>query len=1053
MAPATHVRPFVHLRVHSSYSLGVGLSAPADICAHAHRSGYHAIALTDINGTYGFVEFHHAARALGIKPVYGVLVVVDARVGDQTPADERHALTLLALDRGGLRNVCAAASASASRREAGGSFAVADLDGLAAGVVCIVGLPSTVTSVLPRSSRSVLTSLQAMFDDRLFVEELTHVPGEQTESRAQLAVLARSLGVAPVLCADVRFVGPEKDYLVDLVAGEDPGAVDGSAMSGPATAVAGHHGLLSPADMSGFYDANQEAFTNASLVASLVEPDILDALGTSERTGAKRAEDLHATFAAAVRARFDREFEHVFAAERAVWEERLRDEMEIIRGTELEDAFVRFQEVVRSAKGSSALLGPATGLRLQSLCAYLLGVTRFNPYRIDPTFQPFFDERDRFNRILDLQVATGARRVTVAGLKSLFDDAGIGYVPTIEHITAARALRMTAARLEPKPPGYDEILRIASHNPGATLQELCTESRRIGYLYKHSSVIREVVAHAAPLEGLPYGFIRSKRTVIISPTPLRDFLGETTNPRTGERFVQSTRDSFPIGSISRVDFTTLRALDVCARVGVSDGPGATVSWEEGRGHDDIYRLIHGGDVDGVYLLETALIQRVAQAFGIASFDDLIRFLALMRYRRGGLLLAERVEAYRKGRGAAASDEIDARLEYTNGWLLFHDQLRDIVSGVTGLDPLNAAQMVRRFARHEPGELAALRREFMTFAVERGTRMDVATKWFARVLHAAGSTVNRQHVIADALVVSTMLYLKSRQPIAFLVALANAHRADPARRQGYLDKLAGAGRMLGPDINESGVEYVVTRGGIRPPLWTIDGVDEEIARRIVRGRGRKKVRTPDEFDLLIAETGISYKSVEALVGAGALESVGIPAGEKGRLQRPSSAMGTRASGQAPDQFALPLDPSGAGVLPAGTPPSNLTPPEVNHSENVGNNRISFHVLPALTEFYPTPIARPVEMVGRIRDLRTFKSGSGETVAFFMLFDSGASVPVFVPWERVDHSGEPLVDGERVLVRGIVRVREGKKACEALEVTAGGGIEHGETAPDQSAEGDP
>lgn len=1045
MVRASNVRRFVHLRVHSTYSLGVGLSSAADVCAHAQRAGYDAVALTDINGTYGFVEFHHAAKSIGIKPIYGTLVVVDSIVDDAAPPDERHALILLALDRGGLRNVCEAASISASRREGGESFEVADLDGLGDGVVCIVGLPSTVTAVLPRTSRAVLASLQSQFADRLFIEHLVHVPAAQRESRHQLEALAASTGVAPVMCQDVRFVGPEKHQLIDLIG-------SGDAPERDAPGDGSTHGMLSPDEMSVHYERNAEAYTNASLIASLVQPDILDALGTSDRTikslpAIDRGDDVHGVFTERVRAAFEREFEGIAAEERKEWEVRLKEEMDIIHGTELEDTFLQFQEIVQRTRRDGGAPGPATGLRLQSLCAYLLGITCFNPYVVDERFHPFFDERDRANRVLDLQIPAGRRAVTIAGLHALFDEAGVGYVPSVEHITAGRALKMIAKRMESQPPEYEEIVRIAARSPGATLQDLCTQNGRVGWLYKKSAVIREIVSHAAAIEGLPFGFIRSRRTLIISPNPICDFLGSTTNPESGERFVQSTRDSFPIGSITRVDLTALNALAVCARLGATGERDAPLPWEEAMRHGDIYRRIRRGEVDGVYLLETELIQRLAKEFEVGSFDDLLCFLALMRYRRGGLSLADRVKSYREEPRdlSKAPDEIRYVLNETNGWILFHDQLRDIVSVVTGLDPLNSAQMARRFARQNPAELATLRREFMMFAVERGTPMEVANSSFTWVLRAAGSTVSRQQIIAEALIVSTMLYLKKRKEVAYFTSLLNVHRRNEGKRAVYLEWLTREGRLLRPHINRSGNEYIEEDTGVRPPFWSIEGISEETSACIVATRGANKIRNRQEFDCLIADADVTYKAVEALVGAGALESVGIPANEKVRppVEDP-------ARGHAPDQLAFELDSPGST---SGTQAPPEAPSLLTSDPTDGNKRGSFHVLPTLAEFYPHPIASRVELAGRISELRSFRSSSGETVGFFTLRDSTASVPVYVPWERVDQYGEPLADRDSVLVRGTVKIREGRKVCEATEVAVrGGGIKHGETTPDQSAEGD-
>jgi hypothetical protein len=137
-------------------------------------------------------------------------------------------------------------------------------------------------------------------------------------------------------------------------------------------------------------------------------------------------------------------------------------------------------------------------------------------------------------------------------------------------------------------------------------------------------------------------------------------------------------------------------------------------------------------------------------------------------------------------------------------------------------------------------------------------------------------------------------------------------------------------------------------------------------------------------------------------------------------------------------------------PSPRRPTSAQPPPV---EKDGNTRHGFRVVPSLSEFFPHPRATPVELAGRIRNFRDFKTSSGKTVGFFELFDSSGSVRVFVPWERVARIGEPLSDGCRVTVKGKVRLRDGRKVCDALEiVVAEGGNGHGETSPDDPSKGD-
>src|SRR5512132_70554 len=159
-----NVRPFVHLRVLSSYSLGLGLSSPGDICRPARRSGFDAVALTDVSGTYGFVELHRAAREAGIKPIYGTLVFLDWRAPGE-PHEPVQSLLVLALDRAGLRNVCAIASAGAVRRERRDGLFGSHLDGLTDGVVAIARVDPAASDL---AARQLLSPLHDLFGDRLF---------------------------------------------------------------------------------------------------------------------------------------------------------------------------------------------------------------------------------------------------------------------------------------------------------------------------------------------------------------------------------------------------------------------------------------------------------------------------------------------------------------------------------------------------------------------------------------------------------------------------------------------------------------------------------------------------------------------------------------------------------------------------------------------------------------------------------------------------------------------------------------------------------------------
>ncbi len=1025
-----NVRPFVHLRVLSSYSLGAGLSTPADVCQHARRIGFDAVALTDVGGTHGFVEFHRAAREVGIKPIYGTLLILD---WSQTPviSDPVQTLILLALDRTGLRNVCAAATLSATRRERGGTLAVTDLEMRSDGVVAIAGFASAPEGPSPRH---YLAALGGIFGDRVFVEARDGLDAEKQSVQASLLAEAAALGIAPVLVQDVRFVGPARHQLIDLVASATERAFEHRVFSDPRIGDAGAgHGMRTAAEMSPAYDDLSEAHSNAASIAALVQPDLLGDLDRRETPAHIDMFDPSGESSRVLRARVQAAFEERFSAhaDATKWRPLLEEELAAIDRAGLAATLVQFADVVGRMRRAGAVIGPATGLSLQSKCAYLLGLTAFDPYAVDPAFRPRFDD-PHATGILDVQTAPEFRPRVLATLNRVFDGAGIGYVPSVEHITAARALRIVAKRLGDVSPGVEDAIKVAARHHGVTLRELSEDNRSFGILYRRSATFREVVSHAAAIEGLPFGFARTKRSVIVSSKPLRASFSFTVDPETGERFLQATRDSFPVGDIRRVDIATLQVLAVLGN-----------AWEDADTRDG-WDLVARGDLEGIYLLEGAP-GRLAAGFGMESLADVVHFVALLRQRRTGVALTERVTAFKNAdRVVPAAAHVGEVLASTHGLLLFDDQMRDVIGRLTRVSTEDANAWVGRFGDHSPGNLAALRREYLALTVEAGISFEDATAWFTRLLRHSSIVLSRQRIIAEALIVRGCLMAKARDRAHYFARLLDG-TLDVGKRARYRALLASEDAWLAPGVRESARSHQVENGRVRAPLWTIDGVTRDASDTIIRMRSVMRASTNEEFRLALANNGISLEVIDALIRAGAFDSAAEVEKTGTGITRPVSV-----SSAASEQMNMAL----SGTVPEGTSPSDPSSARGPSIEKVGNSRHGFRVVASLSEFYPHPSATPVELAGRIRNFRVFKSSSGTSVGFFELFDSSGSVRVFVPWERVARHGEPLSDGCRVTVTGKVRLRDGRKVCDALEiVVAEGGNGHGETSPDDPSKGDP
>ena len=949
-----NVRPFVHLRVLSSYSLGLGLSSPGDMCAHARRSGFGAVALTDVSGTYGFVEFHRAASHSGIKPIYGTLVFLDWN-GPGEAGEPVQSLIVLALDRTGLRNVCAIASASAARRERREAFFVSDVDEFSEGVVGIVRVDASGSEVTPRH---VLTPLHEILGDRLFVECHAGLPAAHRAAQKQAMADAAGLGISCVLTQDVRFVGPARPQLLDLMASlDEPGfehRVFSDRRAGDASA---DHGMATASEISASYDEFPEAYTNASLIASLVQPDLFALL--EESPGAPSSNDMfvmksRGDLPARIRALNETAARGLSSAQRNTVRARVEHELELIQHTGLEATLTRFERLVALLREIGARLGPATGLSVQSRCAYLLGITSFDPYAVDGAFEPAFEARETWGSVFDIQISPEDRPAVLAIVNRAFSGASVGYVPGIEHLTAARSMRLVARRMDTPPAEIEEALRTAGRFHGLSLRELAEQIRSFGALYRRSAAFRNLVAHAASVEGLPFGFVRSKRTVVVSPRPLRDFFASTVSPTSGDQFIQAPRDGFPLGAVLRIDLSLLRMLAIlpAGDPGVASAPA--------------YAIIGRGDLDGIHLLEGAQ-GRLAPSFGIESFSDLVNFVALMRWRGSDMSLGERLAAFREpGPALPAADSVGSVVSATHGWLLFRDQLRDVAAGLAGWSRSEATSFIDHLADRSPGNLAALRREFFKRTVEQSVSLEDATEWFTRLVHAWGHALDRQRVIADCLLTERCLVLKA------------------ANRDEFMRRVAD--------------EASAKRVRFEPPS------------RVSTAGGGKRTETPDPGSPADheGETGPLFDADEA---------------------SPGSGIGQQADLLIPAREPVPAPPN-----------------------KVRNLKRGFLVVTPMSEFYPHPTSTPVELAGRIRNLQTFSSSSGKKVGYFELIDSSGSVRVYVPAEPLARFELLIKDGEQVVVRGAVRRRDGRKVCDALEITEGG-IDLGEKSADSPSTGDP
>jgi DNA polymerase-3 subunit alpha len=558
-------------------------------------------------------------------------------------------------------------------------------------------------------------------------------------------------------------------------------------------------------------------------------------------------------------------------------------------------------------------LGPATGLNLQSLCAHLLGITAFDPYRYKQDFQPAFLAASREMREFEIQLTGETRAAAMQTLFEMFDFCSLAYLPAVERITPARAVRMVSAVVQVSEDELKEIQRIIARHPGVPIKKLYEQDYRLGLIYKRSISARDLLTRAALLENLPSGFIKSRRSLALSPVPLTDFLGHSIDPDSGDLFVQAGRDGFPVDHVFRIDITSLAALGVALRTDdeLRKARIADYGWDGFSINDgDVWNEIQKGDPTGVFLFEGAATLQQRETFELGSIDDLTNFLALMRVREGDQTLSERFKSYEKPKHDLVAEPLEVRsvLESTRGHLLYREQLRDIIGVLTGDSRLNAWKLVNRLATATPGALSSVRRQFMTGTADNNVPMDTANRWFEKLLYYSKTTMNRKRVFSDALLVYKLFFLKTHHESVFYASLLDSYTANEGRLSRYLTHLRGAGLVLDLDVNRSGVSFTRENGKVRVGFCSVSGIDREVLERIVRVRGKGLFQSLEEFVRRVGPDTISRDGVRRLIDAGAFDFGDVTRGELLKLL-PRVYEGKKAprkKRKAKGQLELPFD---------------------------------------------------------------------------------------------------------------------------------------------------
>ena len=871
---------FVHLHVHSSYSLHAALPTPEAIVEAAHRLEMPAVALTDRDALFGAIKFLRRAEELGVKPILGLeLTLAPSERLRKRHVSEVH-LTFLALNAEGYGKLLRLATAARTKGKTSGvtwEDVEEELADGAEGLVLLTGdvfgeIPQLLRFGLEEEAYSRALAYIALFGrENVYVELMDHGNKDERIVLRPLRELAEKLNLRRVVTHDVRYLDPQDARALDVLMALGAG-VRLSDPKRPRLEPEGEYAFFSQKEMERRYAFDREALEETLRLAERVEPYLT--FGELKLPSFPLTPGMNSQTYLRIRAREGAERRYGSPLPAHV-RERLEYELRTIQAMGFQDYFLIVWDVVRAARERGIPVGPGRGSAAGSLVAYALGITEVDPLVHDLLFERFLNPERRSLPDIDIDVADVRRDEVLRYLAERFGADRVAQIVTFGTIAARQAVRDAGRLLGIPPSEVDRIAKLIPAGPDMTLARAQEEEPALRELLASRDEYRRLAQVAARLEGLPRQTSVHAAGVVIAPKSLQTYVplmdGEATL-----RLTQYPMEDLEAIGLLKMDFLGLRNLTIVdetvrllAREGRQVRPEAFPKDDRAT-----FELLARGDTAGVFQLESRGMRAVLRRLHPERFEDLVAVLAL--YRPGPMAQIDAYIAGKRGEREVRYPHpaLEPILRPTYGVLVYQEQIMRIAEAMAGYT-LGEADVLRRgVAKKERTTLERERERFVARAVERGFPREVAEEVYELIVRFADYGFNKSHAVAYAELAYRMAYLKANHPREFFTALLSQSLGAQDKVALYVSECRRRGiPVYLPDVNRSETGFTVEGEGIRFGLRAIRGVGDGAASEILRARAAgREFRSFSDFLRRTDRRAVSRRSVEALIRSGALDSL-------------------------------------------------------------------------------------------------------------------------------------------------------------------------------------
>ena len=1070
---------FVHLHVHTEYSLLDGSNKIKEYVSRVKELGMNAAAITDHGVMYGVIDFYRAAKAAGIKPILGceVYVAPGSRF-DKTPGstdDRYYHLVLLAENQKGYENL----TKIVSKGFVDGYYYKPRVDmellqtyheGIIALSACLAGeVQKNLLRGMYEEAVAAARRYENIFGkDNFFLELQDHGMQEQTLVNQQLLRLSQETGIALVATNDVHYTYAEDekphDILLCIQTGKKLSDEDRMRYVG------GQYYVKSEEEMARLFPYALQALENTQKIADRCNVEIEFGVTKLPKydvpEGYTSWEYLNKLCFDGLQKRYAKPGEEV----EPELVDRLKYELDVIQTMGYVDYFLIVWDFIKYAKDHDIMVGPGRGSAAGSIVSYCLEITNIDPIKYQLLFERFLNPERVSMPDIDIDFCFERRQEVIDYVVHKYGADRVVQIVTFGTLQAKGVIRDVGRVLDMPYAFVDSIAKMIPTDLGTTLEKALQMNSDLKTLYETDEQVKVLIDMSKRLEGLPRHSSMHAAGVVISQKSVDEYVPLSLGSD-GSVTTQFTMTTLEELGLLKMDFLGLRTLTVIQNAVqlVEKNTGKKIEIDH-IDYDDkaVLDSIGTGKTDGIFQLESAGMKSFMKELKPQSLEDIIAGVSL--YRPGPM---DFIPQYIRGKNNPETitydcPQLEAILSPTYGCIVYQEQVMQIVRDLAGYT-LGRSDLVRRAMSKKKGDVMERERQNFVYGNEEegvpgclanGISEEVAHQIYDNMIDFAKYAFNKSHAAAYAVVAYQTAYLKYYYPVEFMAALMTSVIDNSGKVAEYIYTCRQMGiQILPPDINRGEGRFSVDGGNIRYGLTAIKSVGRPVIEAIVAERDANGAfQSLKDFVERLSGKEVNKRTIEGFIKAGAMDS--LPGTRKQLMivyssivdrvnqERKSSLTGQMSlfelvSEEEKQDFDIPLPNVGEyekeellamekevlGIYISGHPMQEY---ETKWRKNISATTADFQIDEETNQAKVKDGAREV-IGGMITGITIKHTKNGKTMAFLTIEDLLGNVEVVVFPRDYEKNKAYLTADRKVFVTGRVSEEDGnasKLICESI-----------------------